>query len=84
MVMTLTVTRQRRLGAHIQKKLDNMNVVEASIKRSDQVWSLDHLHVYAGIQVDKQKVHIHPNHLFYCLIAIVQREEDMAPYLAHN
>ena len=74
--------KTEEVGAHIQKKLDNMNVVEASIKRSDQVRSLDHL--YAGIQVDKQKVHIHPNHLFYRLIAIVQREEDMAPYFGYE
>ena len=46
-----------------------MNVVEASMKISDQVRSLDHL--YPGIQVDKQKVHIHPSHLFYRLTAIL-------------
>ena len=74
--------KTEEVGAHIEKKLDNMKVVEASIKRSDQVRSLDHL--YAGIQVGKQKVHIQPNHLFYRLIAIVQREEDMAPYFGYE
>ena len=74
--------KTEEVGAHIQKKLDNMNVVEASIKRSDQVRSLDHLN--PGIQVEKRKVHIHPNHLFYRLITIAQREEDMAPYFGYE
>ena len=44
--------------------------------------SLDHL--YPGIQVDKQKVHIHPNHLFNRLLAITQRENNMAPYFEYE
>ena len=70
--------KTEEVGANIQKKLDNMNVVEGSLKRSEQVRSLGHL--YPAIHVDKQKIHINPNNLFSRMIAIVQREEDMAPY----
>ena len=51
-----------------RKVLDNISVLEASIKKSEQVKSLDHL--YPGIQVDKEKVQINPNLLFSRLIAI--------------
>ena len=55
--------------------LDRVSVTDASIKRSDQVRSLDHLH--PGITVEKKKVHINPTLLLSRVIAIVQREEDM-------
>ena len=63
------------VGAKIHKQLDRVSVTDASIKRSDQVRSLDHLH--PGITVEKKKVHINPTLLLSRLIAIVQREEDM-------
>lgn len=74
--------KTEEVGAHIQKQLDNVNIVDAFIKRKEQVKSLDHL--YPGIQVDKRKGHIHPNHLFYRLLAIAQRENDMAPYFGYE
>ncbi len=52
------------VGAKIHKQLDKVSAIDASIKRSDQVRSLDHLH--PGIKVDKKKVHINPTLLFYC------------------
>ena len=74
--------RTEQVGENIQKQLDNVSVVEASIKRSEQVRSLDYL--YPGIQVDRQKFHINPTLLFSRLIAIVQREEDMTPYFDYE
>ncbi len=71
-----------QVGAKIHKKLDNVSVVDASIKRSDQVLSLDFLQ--PGIQVEKKKVNIDPTILFSRLIDIVQREEDMAPFFEHE
>ena len=59
-----------------------MSITQATIKRSEQVRSLDHL--YPGIKVDKKKVNINPTILFSRLIAIVQREEDMAPYFDYE
>ena len=34
--------------------------------------------------MDKDKVHINPILLFSCLIAIIQREEDITPYFAYE
>ena len=70
------------VGAKIQMKLNNVSVTEASLKRKDQVCSLDHLQ--PGIQIDKKKYHIDPMNLFSRLIAIVQREEDMIPYFSYE
>ena len=70
------------VGRKIQKHLDNIKILEASIKKSELVKSLDHL--YPRIEVDKEKVQINPTLLFSCLIAIVQREEDMIPYFAYE
>ena len=47
--------KTKEIGLKLQKQLDNISVLEASIKRSEQVKSLDHL--YPEVQVDKQKVH---------------------------
>ena len=74
--------KTEQVGAQIQKKLDNVSITQATIKRSEQVRSLDHL--YPGIKVDKKKVNINPTILFSRLIAIVQREEDMAPYVDYE
>ena len=41
-------------------------------------------HLYPGIQIDKDKVHINPTLLFSRLIAIVQREEDMDSYFDYE
>ena len=70
--------KAEEVGMKIQMQLDGLNAVEASIKRSDHIKSLADLK--PGIQVDKLKPTINPTILFYRLIAIVQREEDMSPY----
>ena len=54
----------------IHKQLDKVSVIDSSIKRKDQVHSLEHL--LPGIQVDKNKIHINPTLLFSRLIAIVE------------
>ena len=74
--------KAEEIGAIIQKKLDNVCVLNASIKTSEQILPLEHL--YPGIKVDKQQVHINPGLLFSRLIALVQREEDMTPYFDYE
>ena len=66
------------VGAKIQKRLDNVTILEASLRRGEQVQALDNL--YPGFKVDKQRVHINSTLLFSRLIAILQREDNMAPY----
>ncbi len=74
--------RTEEIGAEIQQLLDNVSVTEATIKRSRQIKSLDRL--YPGVQINKKKIHIDPNILFYRLIAILQREEDMTPFFYYE
>ena len=59
-----------------------MNVIDASIKRSDQVPSLDRLQ--PRILVDKKEIHINPTLLFSKLIAVVLGEEDTAPFFDYE
>ena len=70
------------VGAKIQKSLDNVTILEASLRRDEQVQALDSL--YPGFKVDKQRVHINPTLLFSRLIAILQREDNMAPYFDYE
>ena len=74
--------KTEEIGAKIQQQLDNISVAEATVKRSEQVKSLDHL--YPGVQVDKKKISINPTILFSRLIAIVQREEDMRSFFDYE
>ena len=74
--------KTEEVGSKIQRQLDNVCAIEASIKRREQVRSLDHL--YPGVKIDKKKVTINPTLLFSRLIAIVQREEDMVPFFDYE
>ncbi len=74
--------RTEEVGARIQKKLDHVSIAQASLKRKDQVKSLNHLQ--PGIQIDKEKCLINPTTLFSRLIAIIQREEDLSPYFCYE
>ena len=65
--------------ARIQKQLVNLNT---SIKRKDQIKSLNHL--YPAIQIDMQKMHFDPSVLFNRLSAILQIEEDIKPFFDSN
>ena len=78
-MMVSIVIKQNILGAIIHSQLNNKNIIDASIKRSDQVRTLDYLQ--PGIQVEKKKVTINPTLLFTRLIAVVLRE-DMVPFFA--
>jgi hypothetical protein len=70
------------VGANLQKQLDNASIAKASIKRSEQVKTLDVL--MPGFKVDREKVVINPTILFTRLIAIVQREDNMSCYFEYE
>ncbi len=57
-----------QVGMKIHKQLDKVSVIDASIKRNDQVRSLDHL--LPGIQVAKKKIHINPTLLSLDLLLL--------------
>ena len=71
-----------QIGAKIHLQLDNVSIIDASVKRNDQVWSFEYLQ--PGRQVEKKKININPTLLFSRLIAVVQREEDMAPFFNYK
>ena len=66
----------------IHKHLDDKIVASASIKRNDQIKSLEQLS--PGVKIENEKLHINPNILFSRLATILQREDDMEPYLGHE
>ena len=64
------------VGYRIQKSLDNVSIDSASIKRNDQVRTLEYLQ--NPIKVGKENVRFDPMLLFNRLILLAQREDDMA------
>ena len=50
------------IGQSIQKTLDNINVLERSLKRSMQVGTLVDLE--KGVKINGENVHVDPNALF--------------------
>ena len=59
-----------------------MSVAEASIKRSEQIRSLDYL--TTGIKIGSQRIHVDENVLFSRLVAIIQRDESVESYFEHE
>ncbi len=70
------------VGSRIQEKLNNISVANASIKRSEQVRTLNHL--TPGVRIGNQRVVIDPTLLFSRLIAIAQREENIEKYFEYE
>ena len=54
--------KTEEVGKEIQRKLDNITVADASVKRKDTIRSLDHL--CPGVHIENQNTHINPNLLF--------------------
>ena len=71
----------KQVGANIHKKLDDMNVIDASIKRSDQVRSLNQLQ--PSVQVDKKSSY-KPNATFLKTDCSGAEREDMALYFEYE
>ena len=63
------------VGRKIQKKLDNVCIEDATIKRSDQVKTL--ISLQPGIKMDDKTVNIDPLILFARLTALLQRDDEI-------
>ena len=61
------------IGQSIQKTLDNVNVLECSLKRSMQVRALVELE--KGVKVDGNYVHVDRNALFSRLVILLERQD---------
>ena len=79
---TINCDKTEQIGTKIQKQLNNASVADGSIKRSEQVRSLDHL--LPGVKVDKKQVNINSTILFSRLIAIMQREDEISSYFEYE
>jgi len=61
------------------KQFDNVNLLNSSIKRKDQIKALN-----PAIQIDKHKLYFNPSVLFTRLSDILQTEEDIKPFFANT
>ena len=76
MVIALTVIRHRWLELKYRKALIMWQFWKHHLEAIDNL--------YPGFKVDKQRVHINPTLLFSRLIAILQREDNMASYFDYE
>lgn len=60
------------------QKLDNVNVLQSSRKRSFQVYTLVELE--KCVNIDGRNVHVDPNALFLRLVVLLERSEDVTPF----
>jgi hypothetical protein len=74
--------KAEQLGRKIQVSLDNLTIMEATIKRSDQLRPLDYL--CNTVKVEKHSVYINPTVLFTRLAAIAQSEENVEQYFEYE
>lgn len=70
------------VGSAIQKRLDGVTVDKASIPRSQQVKSLQHLQ--QKTKINNETVPIDPSLLFVRLVVLLERKEDMDRYFDYE
>ena len=58
--------------------MDNVNVLDVSLKRSDQVHTL--IKLQKGISIRHQTVHLDNSHLFSRLIVLTEMSENVSVY----
>ena len=63
------------IGKSVQKTLDNVNVLECSLKRSMQVHTLVELE--KGMKTDGENNHVDPNALFSRLVILLEKQKDV-------
>ena len=71
-----------KVGKGIHETLDNKTFIQSSLKRKDQITTLECLNV--GVNIEKEKVYVHPTILFSRLLVIMEREDDVKKYFAYE
>ena len=69
-------------GRLLQQKLENVNVLDVSVKRSDKVITLANMQ--KCVKIDKKSVHVDPNTLFTRLVLLLERYEDVISYFKYE
>ena len=67
-----------KIGQAIQDQLDGISITEATIKKKDQIKTLELLKM--GVEINKEKIHVDPMLLFSRLLALIEREEEIREY----
>ena len=70
------------VGRKIQRKLDNVKVNEAKIKRSDHIKPIAFL--YNNVKLGQKVIYINPLTLFTRLVAMIQREENLEKFFEYE
>lgn len=70
------------VGNRINVKLDNVVVTDATIKKKDQIRTLECLKV--GVKIDKENIYVDPMLLFSRLLVIVERDDNMLKYFKYE
>lgn len=68
------------VGENIQKKLDNVCLKDAKIKRSERIKTLKTL--TPGVKINNKIIHIDPLILFARLTSLIQREENISNFFS--
>ena len=62
-----------KIGQAIHDQLDGISITEATIKKKDQIKTLELLKM--GVEINKEKIHVDPMLLFSRLLALIEIEE---------
>lgn len=65
-------------GHPIQKKLDNVNDLESSLRTGSEVRTLVELEKW--VKIDSQNIHVDPKALFSRLVVLLERCEEMTSF----
>ena len=70
------------IGKIINEKLDGISFSNSSIKRREQIKSLEKLRV--GLKLDKETISVDPSMLFSRLLLMIEREQRMIEYFRYE
>ena len=80
--MIKLIVIKQEIGKIINEELDGILFSNSSIKRKEQIKSLDELKV--GVKLDKETIFVDPSVLFSILLLMIERELKMIEYFRYE
>ena len=80
--MIKLIVIKQEIGKIINEELDGILFSNSSIKRKEQIKSLDELKV--GVKLDKETIFVDPSVLFSILLLMIERELRMIEYFRYE
>ena len=74
----ITCDEVEKIGQAIQDQLDGISITEATIKKKDQMKTLEFLKI--GEEIEKEKIHVDSTLLFSRLLHLIEREKEIRQY----